>query len=248
MPDAAALGAMYGSSYRREDDPDCGPRDLSALRQWLSAREPGVILDFGCGHGAVLELARSQGWTAMGVEWDPAVCAEVARRTSCRVLPRSDLRALGREAVDAVHLGDVIEHLTDPMAELSEVLPLVRPGGSLLAQGPLEGNASVFTLVLRGARRAGVGRRVADMPPYHVVVATSAGQRRLFARLGLTAVRYDVTEVAWPAPPRLRLALLGQPRAAALFALRKVSQAVSAVVPGWGNRYFGVFISRSPRS
>src|SRR5262249_51207943 len=113
-----------------------------------------------------------------------------------------------------------------------------KPGGTVLAQGPLEGNASVFTMVLRAARGAGVGRRVADMPPYHVVVATSAGQRQFFTRLGLDVLRYGVTEVAWPAPPRLRLALRAQPRAAALFALRKASQAVSAVVPGWGNRYF----------
>jgi SAM-dependent methyltransferase len=251
MPDAAALSAMYGSSYRRDDDSEEGPRDLSALRRWLSALPPGVILDFGCGHGAVLELARAQGWTAMGVEWDPAVCAEVERRTGCRVLPRSGMQALGRGGVDAVHLGDVIEHLTDPAAELAEVLPLVKAGGTLLAQGPLEGNANLFTLVLRAARRLGVGRPVADMPPYHVVLATSAGQQRFFARLGLTALRYDVTEVAWPAPARLRLALLRQPRAGALFALRRVSQLVSAVVPGWGTRYFFAgewTIPRTPRS
>jgi SAM-dependent methyltransferase len=238
MPDATALTAMYGSHYRRDGDPDDGPRDLSALREWLSAAPPGVILDFGCGNGAVLDLARTQGWTGLGVEWDPAVCAEVERRTGCRVLPRSGIDALGRGAVDAVHLGDVIEHLTDPAAELAEVLPLVKAGGTVLAQGPLEGNASVFTMVLRAARRLGVGRPVADMPPYHVVVATSAGQRQLFARLGLAVLRYDVAEVAWPAPARLRLADLRQPRASALFALRRVSQLVSSVVPGWGNRYF----------
>ena len=238
MPDAAALSAMYGRSYRRDDDAEEGPKDLSTLRRWLTSRPPGVILDFGCGNGAVLELARAQGWTAMGVEWDPAVCAEVARRTGCRVLPRSQIGSLAPGAVDAVPHGDGIEHLGDPAAELADVLPLVKAGGSLLAQGPLEANANVFTMVLRTARRLGVGRPVSDMPPYHVVLATSAGQRRFFARLGLTVVGYDVTEVAWPAPARLRLALLRQPRAAALFALRRVSQVVSAVVPGWGNRYF----------
>jgi len=237
MPDAAALGAMYGTSYGREGDADDGPRDLSALQRWLSASAPGTLIDFGCGNGAVLDLARGQGWTAVGVEWDPAVCAEVERRTSCRVLPRSAIGALAPGAADALHFGDVIEHLTDPGAEVSQVLPLVRPGGTVLAQGPLEGNASVFTLALRAARGLGAGRAVSDMPPYHVVLATSAGQQRFFARLGLSPLRYEVTEVAWPAPARLRVALR-QPRSAALFALRRVSQVVSAVVPGWGNRYF----------
>src|SRR5262249_6293749 len=142
-------------------------------------------------------------------------------------------------ALDAVHFGDVIEHLTDPAAELAQVLPLVKPGRAVLAQGPLEGNPGVFTLGLRVARRLGAGRAVSDMPPYHVVLATSAGQQRLFARLGLTVLRYEMTEVAWPAPARLRVALR-RPRSAALYALRRVSQLASAVVPEWGNRYFGV--------
>ena len=63
----------------------------------------------------------------------------------------------------------------------------------------------------------------------------------LFDRVGLVELTYTVSEVAWPAPGRLSGANLSQPRSVALYALRKFSQAVSAVNSGtWGNRYFYV--------
>jgi hypothetical protein len=115
---------------------------------------------------------------------------------------------------------------------------LIKPGGLLLAQGPLEGNANLFTAVLRLSRT--VRRpRPTEMAPYHVLLATARGQRMLFRRFALTEIEFSVHEVAWPAPDRLSCADLGRPRAVGLFALRRCSQAVSKLRPRhWGNRYF----------
>jgi hypothetical protein len=45
--------------------------------------------------------------------------------------------------------------------------------------------------------------------------------------------------VAWPAPGKLTADVVRRPRSLGLLALRKVSQAVSALAPArWGNRYF----------
>jgi hypothetical protein len=74
-----------------------------------------------------------------------------------------------------------------------------------------------------------------------VTLATRVGQQALFGRVGLVAKRFSLQEVEWPAPSRLRGVEAINPRAVALFVLRKASQAVSAVRPStWGNRYFYV--------
>jgi 2-polyprenyl-3-methyl-5-hydroxy-6-metoxy-1,4-benzoquinol methylase len=83
-----------------------------------------------------------------------------------RILPQADV----------VHVGDVIEHLTQLDTQFPEIPGLIKPGGLLLAQGPLENNASLFTFALSSARKLRPARRT-EMAPYHVLLATSQGQR-----------------------------------------------------------------------
>jgi hypothetical protein len=79
------------------------------------------------------------------------------------------------------------------------------------------------------------------MPPYHVLQATVRGQRVFFERVGLAEVAYAISEVAWPAPARLSMNDVQQPRKLALFLLRRLSQLSSTLNPTkWGNRYFFV--------
>lgn len=84
------------------------------------------------------------------------------------------------------------------------------------------------------------------MAPYHVLQATVSGQRAFFDRLGLEPLVYEVSEAPWPAPGHLSFSIALRPRLAALFALRRLSQGISALNPGaWGNRYFYVGEVRS---
>ena len=69
--------------------------------------------------------------------------------------------------------------------------------------------------------------------------------RMLFARSGLQADTFDIAEVDWPAPGRFDVRLLKDVRAMTLFALRRMSQAVTRLSGGrWGNRYF--FVGQRP--
>ena len=149
-----------------------------------------------------------------------------------------DLLASGEAPADALHLGDVIEHLTDLDRQMPAILRLLKPEGVLIAQGPLEANANLFTWVLRLAR--GVrGRKPPEMAPYHVLLATARGQRALFRRSGLEELEYRLREVSWPAPGVLTAADWRRPRALGLFALRRLSAGISALAPrNLGNRYF----------
>lgn len=137
-------------------------------------------------------------------------------------------------------MGDVIEHLPAPFEVVQQLVAMLRPGGWLMAQGPLEAGPCLFATALRAATPLRA-RRVTQMPPYHVLQATVRGQRAFFERVGLAEVTYVISEVAWPAPARLSMTDVQQPRKLALFLLRRLSQLSSKLNPtGWGNRYFFV--------
>jgi len=121
---------------------------------------------------------------------------------------------------------------------MSNVLRLLKPGGLLLAQGPLEANFNIYAACIRIMRRLRRGRPT-PMAPYHVIMATSKGQQFLFQRLGLHSLEYSISEVEWPAPSRLAASDITRPRRCILFAVRSPSIAVTALNrQRWGNRYF----------
>ncbi len=248
MPDDEVLAGMYGLDYY---DDDCGvsntadPKEPQRVIDYLRSRKPGCFLDYGCGAGLLLEKAAELGWESIGVEFAPDVVERVARKTRCRVVSAAELESADLPLADVLHLGDVIEHLTDTTRQMRAILALLRANGTLMAQGPLEANPTFFTLMLRLVRSLKPSRPV-EMAPYHVHLATADGQRRLFQRFGLDEQEYRIREVAWPAPNHLTLGDLVRARPVALFTVRRFSQAISAIRPGrWGNRYFYVGLHRN---
>jgi SAM-dependent methyltransferase len=242
MPDAAAILAMYGPGYETGTDAPWSlsdPKDRAWPMAWLDRVPKGTFLDFGCGAGQLLGAAVARGWRAVGIEFDGAYSAMVAQRTGVRVEAfGSDCLEKEAPVCDVMHLGDVLEHLTALDEQMPKILRLIRPGGLLLAQGPLEGSRNLFTLALLARRRLRRGAPI-EAPPYHVIFASAAGQARLFERFGLASLEYRVEEAAWPAPDRLAPRDLLRPKVVGLYATRKCSQLVTAIARRpLGNRYF----------
>lgn len=243
MPDEETLLRMYGPEYGDSfaaDPMGNESRDLRRVLDLLEKSRGGTFVDYGCGGGGLLAEAARMNWRAIGVEFDEKVAAEVGKKTGLEALTPHQIEGLNGLSVDILHLGDVIEHLTELDSRMPEIVKLVRPGGLLVAQGPLEANPNLFTLAVRLGRTFRKGRRT-EMAPYHVLLATTAGQRLLFQRSGLTELEFVTSEVAWPAPAGLSRTDWERPRRLGLYWLRRVSQAVSAVAGGrMGNRYFYV--------
>lgn len=253
MPGPKALGQMYGTEYEVRfgghviDD----SKDPERVTEWLGRLKPGTFLDYGCGPGNLLVDAQKLGWRAIGIELDEEVARAVEASTGARVFNGSDalLAEEGTDGAvaDVLHLGDVIEHLTDLDGVMAEILKLVRPGGLLLAQGPLENEPVLFNRVLRAARSFRRDAAPATMPPFHVLLATREGQRALFERFGLEEVEFTVREIYWPAPRTLAISDLTSPRKVGLYALRLLSKGVTMLGGRKrGNRYF--YAGRLPAS
>jgi len=229
---------MYGASYRADSGSEQAgdEKDPGWVLAWLDRLTPGTFIDYGCGDGRLLVEAKRRGWKVLGVELVAEAAEEAARRTGLPVATVEQALGEGRVA-DVLHLGDVLEHLTDLELELPRSLSLLKPGGILLAQGPLEANGNLFLWTLRLARWLKTAKPV-EMPPYHVTLATREGQWALFRRFGLTPVEQELSEVFWPAPSRLSFRESMKPRAVALYSVRLVSRALSRMNSRrWGNRY-----------
>lgn len=238
MPDEATLTEMYDLSYCEPEAASPGefetPDKFSEVLSFLKGVEPGVFIDYGCGEGKLLLDVKALGWRAVGVDFNPEFAAE-ARDAGIEI--RHITEKLGFQA-DVVHLGDVLEHLTDLDSQFPKIMELVKDGGLIVAHGPLEGNANLFFRFIRFGKKLR-GNPVTEMAPFHVILATTEGQKGLFDRSGLEQIEYRISEIAFPAPDKLSLADLRSPRTVGMYAVRKLSQGATSFAGNkTGNRYF----------
>src|SRR6185503_19821688 len=187
MPDEETLAHMYGPSYAMSFSPDPSiddPKEPQRVLDWLRKTERGTFIDYGCGEGQLLQAAAETAWNAVGIEFDEVVVRRLADRTGLKVM--TSATALDSEPIaDVLHLGDVIEHMTNINEQMPAVLKLVNPGGLLIAQGPLEANFNIFTMGVRFSRSLRPSAK-SNLAPYHVMLATKQGQEECFSRFDLT--------------------------------------------------------------
>jgi 2-polyprenyl-3-methyl-5-hydroxy-6-metoxy-1,4-benzoquinol methylase len=131
------------------------PSDFALRRGFLLAHvQAGErVLDVGCGEGRfAAELARA-GARVVGID----VAEEPLRRARTRH-PELDLRVVAGEgpwglddaSFDVVWAGEVIEHVADTAAWLSEVRRVLRSGGRLLLSTPAHGRLALTHMALSG--------------------------------------------------------------------------------------------------
>jgi glycosyltransferase involved in cell wall biosynthesis/SAM-dependent methyltransferase len=98
--------------------------------------EPGVLVDAGCGSGALLALCREQGWKGIG--FDPSAQAVAyARERGLDVFEQGwPACSLPDGSADVVTFINVLDHLRDPFGALQEAWRILRPGGLLYIRVP----------------------------------------------------------------------------------------------------------------
>jgi SAM-dependent methyltransferase len=174
MPDVRSLYEEAESGHYEAEE--AGQRataraTLEAIERHVPAR--GRFLDYGCWVGFLASEAASRGWRVVGVEpsrW----AAERARARGVEVVEQPE------GPFDAIALGDVIEHLPDPGAELDRLAALLSPAGVIWIATPDAGS--------RVARL--LGRRWWSVIPTHLHLFTRRSLTRLLERHG-----FDVLEM-----------------------------------------------------
>ena len=98
----------------------------------------GILLDVGCAMGHFLGFAKRYGWEVEGVECSPYAARYAEEHFGAQVHPVCDLKDANLPAAsyDACVLIEVIEHLADPRATMTEVWRLLKPGGLVYITTP----------------------------------------------------------------------------------------------------------------
>lgn len=204
QPTAEELKQLYSSEYFEGGDFRCGHEggysDPATLERMA---EPGLLieikamtagrrfLEIGCAGGAFLNAARKLGFQPQGVELSEDAC-RIARETF-------GLQVFAGELVDArfpdasfdvVFMGDVIEHLPNPIATLREVNRILDRKGMLVMGLPSQTNSLFSRIGFFVYGIAGKSATVA-LPPYHLFEYRPRSLRFLLRMCGFEISRLD---------------------------------------------------------
>lgn len=140
----------------------------------------GVLLDVGSGSGFFLLIAKSCGWTAIGVDPDPKVVAN-GRAQGLKVVQGGIEQFDGQKSMfDVITLSHAIEHVHKPVDTLRACYHLLKPGGRLWLETPNIGSL--------GHRRYGGDWRGLE-PPRHLVLFNVASIGNVLRRIGFTGIK-----------------------------------------------------------
>ena len=165
-PTPAQLDETYAAGYFDERGWVGDPTSDSSYmhRCWGEVarhlgQAPGRLLDVGCATGAFIAAAAAGGWDAWGLEYSAAAAARAA---FAGLNVRAGTLAAGAfegETFDAITAWHVVEHLIDPVADLTHMRALAKPGASLVVETP---NVRSIGALVKGDRWSQI------RPPEHI--------------------------------------------------------------------------------
>ncbi|MHB8910146.1 MAG: class I SAM-dependent methyltransferase [Syntrophales bacterium] len=143
-PSAAELAEFNRGAYSGEERAAVYASRWAELRKRYAYivrikqfKKEGALLDVGCNIGTFMKVARDEGFAVTGVEMN-AGCAAYGREWFSLDIRSSSLddAAFPAGTFDVVTMFDVLEHVQDPCALVSEVSRALKPDGLLVVQSP----------------------------------------------------------------------------------------------------------------
>jgi SAM-dependent methyltransferase len=204
-----------------------------ALFQMIEREVPkGRLLEIGAAGGDFLVAARSRGWDVTGVELSPVAAASARERFGLDVRTGSVQEAsLPPAAFDVVYMGDVLEHVPDPAADLRVVRALLRPRGIVVVAGP----TTIHSLL----RRTGLATyrllhrtKILRAPPYHLWEFTPHTLKGLLEECGFRVLRERAGKIP-PWLPGTARRTAGGPLA---WPIEAFNYLVTMATGAWGDR------------
>jgi len=118
----------------------------------------GRLLDFGSARGTFLAELRERGhgdrWHLQGLDINPDEVGMGRASGLDLICGTIDSAGLASESFDVVTAFSVLEHLQEPLAELSKIRRILKPGGHLVAIIPA-GNCLIVRLAVLAGRLLG---------------------------------------------------------------------------------------------
>lgn len=203
QPSAAEIVRMYSRGYFEGDFRcghagsyfDCATLDQLAdipLLERITRHKPnGKLLEIGCAGGAFLSAAQEMGYEVQGVEFSDDA-AQFARRKFGLNVITGDIGSVNfsNGTFDVVFLGDVLEHLRNPVTSLREINRILAHEGLIVLQCPTQTNTLFsrfgFAVYLAVGKNATV-----HLPPYHLFEYRPKSLTLLLQRSGFSIVSME---------------------------------------------------------
>jgi len=147
VPVTDFLDSIYDEAYYKGGHGSFGFTDYASLepaRRRMFARylvriesmtSVGRILDVGCANGDFLKMARDRGWRVCGA--DPSAARPQVEAKGIELVGTTVHDAqVEAGSLDVITFWDVLEHVTDPVADLSRAAELLRPNGVIALTVP----------------------------------------------------------------------------------------------------------------
>lgn len=174
-----------------------GEKPRESLKQIEHFANKGELLDIGCSSGKFLFLARKNGWSVRGVELNKDT-AEIALYNGLEVTmgELSDAH-YAPESFDAIHIGDVIEHVQDPTSFMRQVRKLLKADGVIVLVTP--NHDAVFPRLTYGLHRIFRMPWSHPTPPYHLNQFSENSFEKLLATVDMKVIdkRYRRCELLY---------------------------------------------------
>lgn len=155
---------------------------ISAL---TGVKEPGRMLDVGCGEGFAISYFRSLGWQVAGIDYSRAGveqinpdCVQFVQQGD--VFELLEIKIVTGEKYDVVWLGNVLEHVLDPVGLLHSLRFLISGNGLLVVTVPNDGSVYQEDLYNNGD----ISRRFWIAIPDHISYFTSDSLKRIAEATG----------------------------------------------------------------
>ena len=99
-------------------------------------KEPGRLLDIGCGVGDFLHFAEQNGWQCTGAEPSDDASSIAKKRIKAEIMLPKDLEKLPDESFDVITMWHVLEHVSDLQWQVNQLNRLLKKGGRLVIALP----------------------------------------------------------------------------------------------------------------
>ena len=207
VPDAETFSLMYAKDsyhdYHYGNDNDTEYVDsVNLLKKFLP--EGSSVLDYGCGTGGFLKVLKDEGFDPFGVEYDSEAGKLASKISNCKVFRLDEFNLKSKNMIfDAIHLGDVLEHLPNPIKVMSGLFNNLKENGIVFLEGPLENNPSLIYYItkifgkIKFIFRPGY---LGNYPPTHLIRVNEKQQLRFIYKIfpKITICKWEIYETGWP--------------------------------------------------
>ena len=193
----------YHRHYHNPSRAEKYKKSVGLLASYLSYGSK--VLDYGCGDGYFLKLLSCSGFYSTGVEYNTDAIKYATNNNSCNILSIDSFQSKSyKEHFDAIHLGDVLEHVPWPASTLNSILNTLKPGGVLFVEGPLENNPSPVywsSYIFGYIKSIFYQNATLDNPPYHIFRVGGKQQYNFFSNrvnVDLELKYWNIYDTGWP--------------------------------------------------